>query len=102
MLIKALTRDRARDQGCALTCRSTAIAPRPSSKLFLDWVLTAHTHDYPAGWKAIFAERATRGTITGRLSTERHGGPMTAVAAKENAKEHMRSTSRRARAVQAA
>ncbi len=23
-------------------------------ELFLDWVLTAHTHDYPDGWKQIF------------------------------------------------
>ena len=29
--------------------------------LFLDWVLTAHTHDYPAGWKAIFAEAGYQG-----------------------------------------
>ena len=30
-------------------------------ELFLDWVLTAHTHDYPAGWKAIFAEAGYKG-----------------------------------------
>jgi SAM-dependent methyltransferase len=30
-------------------------------ELFLDWVLTAYTHDYPAGWKAIFAEAGYKG-----------------------------------------
>lgn len=25
-------------------------------ELFLDWVLTAHTHDYPDGWRRIFKE----------------------------------------------
>lgn len=30
-------------------------------ELFLDWVLTAYTHDYPAGWKAIFEEAGYNG-----------------------------------------
>ena len=29
--------------------------------LFLDWVLTAKTHDYPEGWKALFAEAGYTG-----------------------------------------
>lgn len=29
--------------------------------LFLDWVLTAYTHDYPAGWKALFDEGGYKG-----------------------------------------
>lgn len=29
--------------------------------IFEDWVLTAYTHDYPAGWKAIFDEAGYRG-----------------------------------------
>ncbi|MCC6471356.1 MAG: class I SAM-dependent methyltransferase [Alphaproteobacteria bacterium] len=29
--------------------------------LFLDWVLTAYTHDYPEGWKKIFAEAGYTG-----------------------------------------
>ena len=29
--------------------------------LFLDWVLTANTHDYPDGWKKIFAEAGYTG-----------------------------------------
>jgi cyclopropane fatty-acyl-phospholipid synthase-like methyltransferase len=28
---------------------------------FLDWVLTAHTHDYPDGWKRLFAEAGYTG-----------------------------------------
>lgn len=30
-------------------------------ELFLDWVLTARTHDYPAGWRTIFAEAGYQG-----------------------------------------
>lgn len=30
-------------------------------ELFLDWVLTANTHDYPDGWKTIFAEAGYTG-----------------------------------------
>ncbi len=30
-------------------------------EFFLDWVLTAYTHDYPAGWKAIFDEAGYKG-----------------------------------------
>jgi SAM-dependent methyltransferase len=30
-------------------------------ELFEDWVLTAYTHDYPAGWKAIFDEAGYKG-----------------------------------------
>lgn len=30
-------------------------------ELFLDWVLTANTHDYPDGWKKIFAEAGYTG-----------------------------------------
>jgi len=30
-------------------------------ELFLDWVLTANTHDYPEGWKKIFAEAGYTG-----------------------------------------
>jgi len=30
-------------------------------ELFLDWVLTAHTHGYPEEWKAIFAEAGYHG-----------------------------------------
>lgn len=30
-------------------------------ELFLDWVLTANTHDYPEGWKNIFAEAGYSG-----------------------------------------
>jgi hypothetical protein len=29
--------------------------------IFLDWVLTAHTHDYPEGWKRIYAEAGYTG-----------------------------------------
>ena len=29
--------------------------------LFVDWVLTAYTHDYPAGWQALFAEAGYTG-----------------------------------------
>lgn len=29
--------------------------------IFLDWVLTAHTHDYPDGWLEIFAEAGYTG-----------------------------------------
>lgn len=29
--------------------------------IFLDWVLTAHTHDYPEGWKKIFDEAGYTG-----------------------------------------
>jgi len=29
--------------------------------LFLDWVLTAKTHDYPQGWKALFEEAGYTG-----------------------------------------
>jgi SAM-dependent methyltransferase len=30
-------------------------------EVFLDWVLTAHTHDYPEGWKNIFSEAGYTG-----------------------------------------
>ena len=30
-------------------------------ELFLDWVLTAYTHDYPEGWKKIFQEAGYTG-----------------------------------------
>lgn len=30
-------------------------------ELFLDWVLTAHTHDYPEGWRKIFSEAGYTG-----------------------------------------
>jgi ubiquinone/menaquinone biosynthesis C-methylase UbiE len=30
-------------------------------KLFLDWVLTAKCHDYPDGWRAVFAEAGYTG-----------------------------------------
>jgi SAM-dependent methyltransferase len=30
-------------------------------ELFLDWVLTANTHDYPSGWKQIFEEAGYTG-----------------------------------------
>lgn len=30
-------------------------------ELFIDWVLTAYTHDYPDGWKKIFDEAGYRG-----------------------------------------
>lgn len=30
-------------------------------ELFLNWVLTAHTHDYPEGWKQIFREAGYTG-----------------------------------------
>lgn len=30
-------------------------------ELFVDWVLTAYTHDYPAGWKAIYDEAGYKG-----------------------------------------
>lgn len=30
-------------------------------EIFLDWVLTAHTHDYPDGWRAIFREAGYTG-----------------------------------------
>jgi len=30
-------------------------------ELFLDWVLTANTHDYPDGWRKIFAEAGYTG-----------------------------------------
>jgi len=30
-------------------------------ELFLDWVLTAYTHDWPEGWKRIFAEAGYTG-----------------------------------------
>jgi len=29
--------------------------------IFLDWVLTAHTHDYPEGWKQLFEEAGYTG-----------------------------------------
>lgn len=29
--------------------------------LFIDWVLTAYTHDYPIGWKSIFTEAGYTG-----------------------------------------
>ncbi len=29
--------------------------------LFVDWVLTAKTHDYPDGWKALFEEAGYTG-----------------------------------------
>ena len=30
-------------------------------ELFVDWVLTAYTHDYPAGWQSIFSEAGYTG-----------------------------------------
>ncbi len=33
----------------------------PERELFLDWVLTAYTHDYPAGWQALFEEAGYTG-----------------------------------------
>ena len=30
-------------------------------ELFLQWMLTARTHDYPDGWKALFAEAGYTG-----------------------------------------
>ena len=30
-------------------------------EIFLDWVLTAYTHDYPDGWKRLFAEAGYMG-----------------------------------------
>ena len=30
-------------------------------ELFVDWVLTAYTHDYPEGWKRIFEEAGYTG-----------------------------------------
>ncbi len=30
-------------------------------ELFLDWVLTAKTHEYPDGWKALFQEAGYTG-----------------------------------------
>lgn len=30
-------------------------------EIFVDWVLTAYTHDYPAGWKQIFDEAGYKG-----------------------------------------
>lgn len=30
-------------------------------EVFLDWVLTAHTHDFPAGWQKIFEEAGYSG-----------------------------------------
>ena len=53
-------------------------------ELFLDWVLTAYTHDYPAGWKAIFAEAGYQGRLLlDAYSAGRYGGEMTALAAKD-------------------
>lgn len=37
--------------------------------LFLDWVLTAYTHDYPAGWKALYAEAGYTGDYYWTLLT---------------------------------
>ena len=30
-------------------------------ELFLDWVLTANTHDYPTGWEQMFSEAGYTG-----------------------------------------
>ena len=30
-------------------------------EIFLDWVLTAYTHDYPDGWKKLFEEAGYTG-----------------------------------------
>jgi ubiquinone/menaquinone biosynthesis C-methylase UbiE len=30
-------------------------------EVFLDWVLTAYTHDYPEGWRKLFAEAGYTG-----------------------------------------
>ena len=32
-----------------------------TTRVFMDWVLTAKTHDYPDGWKALFEEAGYTG-----------------------------------------
>jgi SAM-dependent methyltransferase len=36
-------------------------------EMFLDWVLTAYTHDYPDGWRRIFAEAGYTGDYSWTL-----------------------------------
>ena len=52
--------------------------------LFLDWVLTAHTHDYPQGWEALFAEAGYRGDYYWTIIACRDASPMNRPCQKRN------------------
>ena len=38
-------------------------------QVFIDWVLTAHTHDYPDGWRRLFSEAGYTGDYYWTLAT---------------------------------